>query len=145
MFDHKFGAAHSRMSLMRLLPTAPELTGFRSGTNLFFGALIGANLGTISDVPLIEYVFIITFLSLTAIILQIVVATGNILYALTQCIVVILLTLYAFYYEKLFSSLSTDEANQIIATIIVWVAMTTLTKIIGKLVDMKASEATSDE
>jgi hypothetical protein len=47
------------------------------GLNLFFGALLGANLGTFADVKLPHYVMIITILAVTVLALRLVSAPGS--------------------------------------------------------------------
>lgn len=50
--------------------TPGEKQGLVDGTNLFFGALIGANLGTIDTLPLSEYAFLIVVLAGTVVTLR---------------------------------------------------------------------------
>jgi hypothetical protein len=58
-----------------LLLTSRERVGTIDGINLFFGALLGANLGTLNSLPLREYVAFILFLAGTVMALRMISTT----------------------------------------------------------------------
>ena len=65
-----------------LVQTQRERRGGIDGVNLFFGALLGANLGTLEQLPLYDYVKLIVLLAGTVVGLRMVSTSERRLYAL---------------------------------------------------------------
>jgi hypothetical protein len=65
-----------------LVQTHRERRGGIDGLNLFFGALLGANLGTLEQLPLTDYVKLIVLLAFTVVGLRMISTSERRLYAL---------------------------------------------------------------
>ena len=107
-----------------LRQTDRERMGSIDGVNLFFGALLGANLGTIEQLPLGEYIKLITILAGTVVTLRVVSTSDRRGYALAS------LGLYVFLVALILAipalrpeGLSPDAAAQLGATLAVWVLL----------------------
>lgn len=102
--------------------TKAEKLGFIDGFNLFFGALLGANLGTLGTVPLRDYVMLIILLAGTVAVLRMISTSERRLYALAS------LALYAGLLAMVFGSermvpkgLSEGDLNRLVATLAIWI------------------------
>ena len=96
--------------------------GAIDGLNLFFGALLGANLGTLGHLPLFEYVKLIFLLAATVMALRMVSTSERRLYML------VVLGAYAVLLAGMATlpalqpkGLALDDLYRLIATLAVWV------------------------
>jgi hypothetical protein len=96
--------------------------GAIDGLNLFFGALLGANLGTLGHLPLFEYVKLIFLLAATVMTLRMVSTSERRLYML------VVLGAYAVLLAGLATlpalqpkGLALEDLYRLIATLAVWV------------------------
>ena len=94
------------------------------GLNLFFGALLGANLGTFEGLKLVHYVMMIALLAGMVMALRMV-STGE-----ERRRVLILLGVYAMLLVGVLSSpglrpegLSPEDLNRLVATMAVWIGL----------------------
>ena len=104
-----------------LRQTDRERIGSIDGVNLFFGALLGANLGTIEQLPLGEYIKLIMILAGTVVTLRVVSTSERRGYALAT------LALYVFLVALILAmpalrpdGLSPEAAARLGATLAVW-------------------------
>jgi len=105
--------------------TKREKLGSVDGINLFFGALLGANLGTIGTLPLIEYVKIIVLLAGMVVAIRFVSVSERRLYAFATlgfylAFVAGILFLPGFAPE----GLAPTDLQRLAATLAVWLAAT---------------------
>src|SRR5688572_12558399 len=107
-----------------LRQTHRERMGSIDGVNLFFGALLGANLGTVEQLPLSEYVQLIMILAGTVVTLRVVSTSERRGYALaTLALYVFLVTLFLAVPRVRPEGLSADAAARMGATLAVWILL----------------------
>ena len=104
--------------------TQRERMGSIDGVNLFFGALLGANLGTIGDLPLIDYIKLIMILAGTVVTLRVVSTSERRFYALaTLGLYVFLVATYLAVPALRPENLSPDAAARLGSTLAVWILL----------------------
>jgi hypothetical protein len=102
--------------------TAGEKMGSVDGLNLFFGALLGANLGTLDHVAMGDYVRFIVLLAGTVVALRIVSTSHRRIYALVTMALYAALIVTVLYVPSMQpKGLSENALHRIVATIGVWV------------------------
>jgi len=105
----------------RLLRTTPGgKAGSIDGLNLFFGALLGANLGTMQALEIREYVTLVVLLAGTVMVLRMLSTSerrGYIL-GLVAVYVVIFVAILLFLPPK---GMSTGDLHRLVATLAIWV------------------------
>ena len=107
-----------------LRQTQEERRGAIDGVSLFFGALLGANLGTVEQLPLGDYVQLIMILAGTVVTLRVVSTSERRGYALaTLALYVFLVTLYLAVPRVRPEGLSADAAARMGATLAVWILL----------------------
>jgi hypothetical protein len=104
------------------LNTAGDRIGAVDGLNLFFGALLGANLGTIDRLPIREYVTLIVFLAGTVMTLRMISTTERrvamfIVLAFYALLLVGMVTLPSLHPR----GMSADDVQRLVATLGVWI------------------------
>lgn len=105
-----------------LVQTQRERRGGVDGINLFFGALLGANLGTLEQLPLSDYVKLIALLAFTVVGLRMVSTSERRIYALlTLGIYVVLVGLILFLPMLRPKGLPEPAVTRLGATLAVWV------------------------
>jgi uncharacterized membrane protein YccC len=107
--------------------------GAMDGLNLFFGALLGANLGTIAGLKLVTYVQLIVLLVGTVMALRIFAMSerrlfGGVLLGFYVAALIALASLPGLQPR----GLATADLNRLIATLIVWIAMVVLLEIFSQ-------------
>ncbi len=119
--------------------------GAMDGLNLFFGALLGANLGTITGLKLVTYVQLIVLLVSTVMALRIFAMSEKRLFG------GVMLGLYAAALVALASlpglqprGLDTADLNRLVATLIVWIVMVVMLEIISRQKAEQAAPAVED-
>ncbi len=114
--------------------------GAMDGLNLFFGALLGANLGTITGLKLVTYVQLIVLLVSTVMALRIFAMSEKRLLAgvMLAAYVAALVTL-AVVPGVQPSGLASADLNRLVATLIIWIAMVVLLEIFSRLNSEKAA------
>ena len=130
-----------------LRQTHRERMGSIDGVNLFFGALLGANLGTVEQLPLGEYVQLIMILAGTVVTLRVVSTSERRGYALaTLALYVLLVTLFLAVPPFRPEGLSADAAARMGATLAVWILLVlTLELWPVKLDEVRPAEARAPE
>lgn len=119
------GVGSWRGSLPRLPSPRPAAReGAVDGLNLFFGALLGANLGTLDHIRLVEYVQLIGLLAGTVIATRMMSAAGGrlilVLLAVYSALLVALVAVPGFAP----SGLKRADLYRLVATLAMWVALT---------------------
>jgi uncharacterized membrane protein len=102
--------------------TVSEKMGSVDGLNLFFGALLGANLGTLEHVAMGDYIQFVVLLAGTVVALRIVSTSSRRIYALVTLALyaVLILAVLAIPSMKP-EGLSENALHRIVATLAVWV------------------------
>ena len=96
--------------------------GAIDGLNLFFGALLGANLGTLDRLPLFEYVKLILLLAATVMTLRMVSTSERRVYMLVVLgAYALLLAGMAMVPELQPKGLALDDLYRLVATLAVWI------------------------
>jgi uncharacterized membrane protein YccC len=98
--------------------------GAMDGINLFFGALLGANLGTLEGLKLVTYVQLVVVLVGTVMALRMISTSEHngkafVLLALYLCALLVMALVPGFQPP----GLSSEHLNRLIATLIIWVVM----------------------
>jgi hypothetical protein len=103
--------------------TVGQRAGAIDGLNLFFGALLGANLGTLDGLRLVDYIKLISLLAATVMALRMVSTSEKRSYML------LLLAVYVFLLAGLVSipamkpqGMDIADLNRLVATLAIWVA-----------------------
>ncbi len=107
-----------------LRQTHSERMGGIDGVNLFFGALLGANLGTIERLSLGDYIQLIIVLAGTVVTLRLVSTSDRRGYALaTLGLYIFLVAVYLIAPPLRPEGLSSDAAARLGATLAVWILL----------------------
>ena len=105
-----------------LTQTAREKAGTIDGLNLFFGALLGANLGTIGRLPLSDYMHLVFVLAGAVVGLRIVSTSERRIYALlTLGIYLAILASIVLLPGRRPQGMAEDDLFRIMATVMIWV------------------------
>jgi hypothetical protein len=113
-----------------LLITARERAGTVDGLNLFFGALLGANLGTLNSLKLSSYIYFITLLAGTVMTLRMISTSERRVYALLLLAVYVVLLVGFWTVPELHPhGLSEGDLHRTLATIGIWVASVVLLEV----------------
>ena len=105
--------------------TEREKLGSVDGINLFFGALLGANLGTVEALPLEEYVKLVVLLVGLVATLRLVSVSERRRYALaTLAFYVVVVAVILFLPATRPEGLPTADLHRLAATLSIWVATT---------------------
>ena len=109
--------------------TKGEKLGTIDGINLFFGALLGANLGTLGTMPIGEYVKLVALLAGLVMTIRLVSVSERRGYALAMLAFYLLLVgLILFVPITRPAGLSSDDLYRLVATLLIWVGATMLTE-----------------
>ncbi|HMJ93397.1 MAG TPA: hypothetical protein VK472_04790 [Allosphingosinicella sp.] len=107
-----------------LTQTHRERMGGIDGVNLFFGALLGANLGTVEQLPLGDYVQLIVILAGTVVTLRLVSTSDRRGYALASLgLYIFLVGVYLAVPHLRPEGLSPAAAARLGATLAVWILL----------------------
>jgi predicted branched-subunit amino acid permease len=104
-----------------------EKLGIVDGINLFFGALLGANLGTVNALPLPDYIELIALLAALIMAIRLASVSERRVYAyatLASLVAIVVLILLVPFTRP--DGLGGADAQRLVATILIWVAATTL-------------------
>lgn len=105
--------------------TARERGSYRDTVNLFFGALIGANLGTLGELAVGDYVRVIAVLLGIIMAVQAAGAARSRTYGAALVAAFAGLAAVAFWTDALQpAGLSRDDFTKIVATVVMWVVTT---------------------
>lgn len=105
-----------------LTQTHRERQGAMDGLGLFFGALLGANLGTVERLPLKDYIYLIIILAGTVMTLRMVSTSERRVYALlTLALYVVVVSAFLFLPPLRVEGLSEAAATRLGATLAIWV------------------------
>jgi asparagine N-glycosylation enzyme membrane subunit Stt3 len=106
-------------SLLR--STAGDRAGSIDGINLFFGALLGANLGTMQTLPLLVYVQIILVLVAGVMIIRMISTSERRWFVLASAVVLVPAIGAMFFIPMLKPrGLPEDAQNKLLATLAIW-------------------------
>ena len=114
-------------------PAKGRKEGAMDGLNLFFGALLGANLGTITGLKLVTYVQLIVLLVSTVMALRIFSLSEKHLFggAMLGAYVAALVALASVPGLQP-RGLPTADLNRLVATLIIWIVMVVLLEIFSR-------------
>ena len=103
--------------------------GVIDGLNLFFGALLGANLGTLEPLALGEYVKVVILLAGTVVTLRLVSTSERRLYALGVLAIYALLLVAVVAIPRFHpEGMATGDLHRLIATLVIWVLFVLLSE-----------------
>ena len=107
-----------------LTQTNRERQGAMDGLGLFFGALLGANLGTVDQLPPMDYIQLITLLAGTVMVLRVLSTSERRGYALAAVILyVVLMGMFLGVPAMRPDGLSAAAAARLGATLAIWVLL----------------------
>jgi hypothetical protein len=107
-----------------LIQTPREKKGSVDGINLFFGALLGANLGATGALPLYDYVYLIVVLAATVMTLRVFALSERRRYAWTLLGgYLVFVALFLFLPDVGPDALDQASLNRLAATLGVWLVM----------------------
>jgi hypothetical protein len=107
--------------------TRGEKAGTIDGLSLFFGALLGANLGTIGALPLYDYVTLIMLLAGMVVAIRIVSTSERRWYAFATLTVYVGLVVAILYVPAMRpQGLTEIDLHRLVATLAVWLGATML-------------------
>ena len=126
--------------------TQREKLGTIDGINLFFGALLGANLGTLGTVPLDDYVKLVLLLVGLVVTIRIVSVSERRGYAYGLLVFYLGLAA-AFFFVPAFQpeGLAEADLNRVVATLAVWVTVTTVVELYPTADSLPAKPAVDDD
>jgi hypothetical protein len=110
---------------MKSLLTSTEggKVGAIDGLNLFFGALLGANLGTLDRMPLAEYVKLVFLLAGTVMALRMISTSERRLYMLIVIVIyALLIASMALVPQLQPKGMDVGDLHRLVATLGIWVA-----------------------
>lgn len=111
--------------------TKREMTGTIDGINLFFGALIGANLGTTDTMPAWSYAQLVTLLAGFVMTIRLVSVSERRLYAYGTLAVYVGLVLAVLLLPNIgIDGLAANDLNRLILTLSIWLGATMLVEFI---------------
>ena len=107
--------------------------GALDGLNLFFGALLGANLGTLHELRLVTYIQLIVVLVGTVMALRMVSTSENRTreFLLLGCYLMALIALVVVPGLQP-TGMSNGDLNRLVATLIIWVVMVLLLEVLPR-------------
>ena len=106
--------------------TKREKLGTIDGVNLFFGALLGANLGTLGSIRLYDYIYLIVLLAALVMAIRTVSLSERRPYALAMlafCLAIVAAVLFIPGAQP--EGLSRGDLDRLAATLDVWIVVTT--------------------
>ena len=111
------------------LQTRREKAGSIDGLNLFFGALLGANLGTLGALELSDYVALIAILAGAVMTLRVFSTSERRGFAWGTLAVYVALVIYHLYFSELRpEGLGAGDVDRLAATLGVWIAAIVITE-----------------
>jgi hypothetical protein len=112
-----------------ILYTKGEKSGAIDALNLFFGALLGANLGTLGGLDLPDYINLVVLLAATVTLLRMVSTSERRGYVLFMFGLYGLLLTAVLKIPKLKpDGISADDLNRLVATLAIWVVFLLITE-----------------
>lgn len=106
--------------------TPGEKLGMLDGTNLFFGALLGANLGTAGSLPLVQYALLIVLLAGTVVALRQFSTSERTLYRWGLLGAYAALFAYLLYGKNIFEGMDAGDRDRLAITLAVWLGVVLL-------------------
>ncbi|HYG29150.1 MAG TPA: hypothetical protein VD887_02935 [Allosphingosinicella sp.] len=115
--------------------------GALDGLNLFFGALLGANLGTLEGLRLVSFVQLVTLLACTVMALRVFSTSENrpfafMLLAFYCALVAALATIP----ELAPRGMAPDDLRKLVATLAVWVLFVLVLELVSSRVERRAAQ-----
>jgi len=112
-----------------LLQTRSEKAGTIDGLNLFFGALLGANLGTLGRMPIGDYVELVIFLSAVVVGLRVVSTSERRLYAFGSLALLGAALAFRLGSGEYADAISGGDLQRLEATLAIWVGFALLVEV----------------
>lgn len=109
--------------------TEGEKRGMVAGLSLFFGALLGANLGTLGDLPLRDYVFLVILLVGAVATIQMSVTSERRGYAIGLILFYMLLLAAVYLVPSLRPALAEADLAKLLATLAIWLGSVVLVEV----------------
>lgn len=110
-----------------LRQTRAERRAYRQGISLFFGALLGALLGTITNLPLRDYASLVLLLAVIVLLLQLVGAARSRIYAIGSLLTGMLLIGFGWWSDELRPAALAPEAfDRLAVTLALWLGIALL-------------------
>ncbi|MEA3041616.1 MAG: hypothetical protein QOC65_1105 [Sphingomonadales bacterium] len=107
--------------------------GALDGLNLFFGALLGANLGTLDGLRLVSYVQLVTLLAGTVVALRVVSLSEQIGRALVVlALYAVLLLMLANVPALRPAGMALDDLHKLLATLALWVTFVVVIELVSR-------------
>jgi hypothetical protein len=129
-----------------LLLTDRERIGTTDGLNLFFGALLGANLGTLGSISLYEYSQFILFLAGTVMALRMISSTERRAYALGMLALFAgLIAIFWTVPDLKPEGLAEGDMKRILLTVAIWVGAVALQELMPVLSPEEAIKAKPED
>jgi hypothetical protein len=129
-----------------LLLTDRERIGTTDGLNLFFGALLGANLGTLSSISLMEYSQFILLLAGTVMALRMISSTERRVYALGMLAVFAgFIALFWTVPDLKPEGLAEGDMKRILLTIAIWIGAVSMQELMPVLAPEEAINAKPED
>jgi hypothetical protein len=91
-----------------------------AGLSLFFGALLGANLGTLGELPLKDYVFLVVLLLGAVATIQVAAASERRGYAVALILAYVLLLGLIYLAPDFGPDIPRDDLEKMLATLAIW-------------------------
>lgn len=114
--------------------TKREQASYRNSTSMFFGALLGANLGTLSGLPVADYVSVVALLIGWVMALQLVSVARSRAYAAVTLSIYGGMLLFAYTTDQLRpSGLSEGDFAKLAATLGMWLVLVAIIELTPKL------------
>lgn len=130
MTDTTDRRARAGMRLGAFYQTEREKRGMMSAINLFFGALLGANLGTVGDVSSRDYVSLVILLGGAVSAIYFALVSERRMYALaTLAFYAAVIGLVIKMPNRLFASLAPAEFERIALTLLIWLGFAAITEL----------------
>jgi hypothetical protein len=130
-----------RDRLLRLFgQTEAERTAYRNGLSLFFGALLGANLGFLQGMTLPQYVTAVALLAGTVMAFLLVGRARSRRYALATMAIYAAFLAYAYFRAGLFAGIASHSVDQLFVTLAMWIGAMAIVELTPLLPDSSRKE-----
>jgi hypothetical protein len=104
-----------------------EKTSYRNTLSLFFGALLGANLGTLRGLSVNEYLSLVMILAITLMIIQVITVARSRLYAIFVISLYVGLWIYGYATDAFRpAALAQEDFDKLAVTLAIWLLMVTV-------------------
>ena len=109
--------------------TRREKSAHVSGLGLFFAALLGANLGTLGNLPLSDYVFVVVLLVGAVTTIQISMTSERRTYVAALVLLYVAVLGAVYLIPSLRPAMTEEDLTKLLATLGIWLAATVLVEL----------------